>query len=98
MTVLIFFNLFLIPMVCIFLSKHRNTMNPDINFWSAYGCISLVIHVFSEICFRYLFKGISNNLDILCSFKYTLIAFVSAILLTIVLNFIPKNFFAKDKE
>lgn len=98
MAVMIFFNLFLVPMTCIFILKSKKSMKSDVSFWSSYGCYSLLIHLFSECCFRFLFKGITNNMKILCSFKYTLIAFAASLLLGIAINLIPKSFLSKVKE
>ena len=98
MAVLIFFNLFLIPVVCLFLSKYRSSARFGIRFCLVYVVDALLVHAFATLIFRAVLREAKPYFDMLYSLKYTLIAFAVSLLLALASHLIAPRLFEGNKK
>ena len=95
---MIFFNLFLIPVVCLFLSKYRSSARFGIRFCLLYAADALLVHAIATLIFRAVLREAKPFFDMLYSLKYTLIAFVVSLLVALAAHLIAQGIFEGNKK
>ena len=98
MAALILFNLVLIPVVCLFLSRYRKSAHFGIRFCLVWASYALAVHAIATLIFRVVLRETKPYLDMLYSLKYTLIAFVVSLLLALASHFIAQGIFDGSKK
>ena len=98
MAALILFNLFLIPVVCLFLSRYKKSARFGIRFCLVYVAYALAIHAIATLIFRVVLRERKPYFDMLYSLKYTLIAFAVSLLLVLASHLITQGIFEGSEK
>ena len=93
MAALILFNLVLIPVVCVFLSRYKKSARFGIRFCLVWVSYALAVHAIATLIFRVVLHEKKPYLEMLYSLKYTLIAFAVSLLLALASHLITQGIF-----